>query len=120
MNSSYRHNSARTSSPKAVGRNAGARGGHHFSPETCTDFMRKVRGSLNPVGRAVILEMAPNEDRISPPIAAGFSLTMLATTAEGDAYTHTQLVKFCRDAGFAKAEAHPLLPTPQTAVVTEA
>lgn len=93
---------------------------HHFSPETCTDFMRKVRGSLNPGGRAVILEMASNDDRISPPVAAGFSLTMLTTTAEGDAYTKSQLVKFCLDAGFAKAEAHPLLPTPQTAVVAEA
>ncbi len=53
-------------------------------------------------------------------MAAGFSLTMLTTTAEGDAYTKSQLVKFCLDAGFAKAEAHPLMPTPQTAVVAEA
>jgi SAM-dependent methyltransferase len=93
---------------------------HHFSPETCTDFMRKVRASLNPGGRAVILDFAPNDDRVSPPMAASFSLTMLATTAEGDAYTKTQLVKFCLDAGFVKAEAHPLLPTPQTAVIAEA
>jgi 2-polyprenyl-3-methyl-5-hydroxy-6-metoxy-1,4-benzoquinol methylase len=93
---------------------------HHFSPETCTNFMRKVRGSLNSGGRAVILEFAPNEDRVTPPMAAGFSLTMLTTTAEGDAYTQAQLVKFCLDAGFTKAEAHPLLPSPQTAVIAEA
>ncbi len=92
---------------------------HHFSPATCTDFMRKVRASLNPGGRAVILEMAPNDDRISPPVAAGFSLTMLLSTAEGDAYTQSQLVKFCRDAGFTKAEAYPLVPTPQSAIIAE-
>jgi 2-polyprenyl-3-methyl-5-hydroxy-6-metoxy-1,4-benzoquinol methylase len=93
---------------------------HHFSSETCTDFMRKVRGCLNPGGRAAILEFAPNDDRVSPPMAAGFSLTMLTTTAEGDAYTKTQLLKFCRDVGFTKAEVHPLLPTPQTAIIAEA
>lgn len=92
---------------------------HHFSPETCTDFMRKVRRSLNPGGRAAILEMAPNDDRVTPPIAAGFSLTMLSTTAEGNAYTKTELVNFCRDAGFAKAEAKPLDPTPQSVVIAE-
>jgi 2-polyprenyl-3-methyl-5-hydroxy-6-metoxy-1,4-benzoquinol methylase len=93
---------------------------HHFSPETCTDFLRKVRASLNPGGRAAILEFAPNDDRVTPPTAAAFSLTMLTTTAEGDAYTKTQLVKFCHDAGFAKAEAQPLLPSPQTAVIADA
>jgi 2-polyprenyl-3-methyl-5-hydroxy-6-metoxy-1,4-benzoquinol methylase len=92
---------------------------HHFSAKVCTNFMRKVRESLNPGGRAVILEMAPNDDRVTPPMAASFSLTMLTSTAEGDAYTQTELMKFCRDAGFAKAEANPLSPTPQTAVVAE-
>jgi 2-polyprenyl-3-methyl-5-hydroxy-6-metoxy-1,4-benzoquinol methylase len=93
---------------------------HHFSPATCTDFMRKVRAALKPGGRAAILEMAPNDDRVSPPTAAAFSLTMLLSTAEGDAYTQNQLVKFCLDAGFAKAHAAPLTPTPQSVVIAEA
>jgi hypothetical protein len=47
---------------------------HHFDIPTCTDLMRKVRGALNPGGRAVTLEFVPNEDRVTPPEQASFSL----------------------------------------------
>ena len=39
-----------------------------------------------------VLEFVPNEERISPPIPAGFALTMLASTPGGDAYTFPELV----------------------------
>ena len=57
--------------------------------------------SLKPGGRAAALEFVPNEDRVSPPMAAAFSLTMLATTASGDAYTLRDLETMYRAAGFA-------------------
>ena len=57
------------------------------------------------------------EDRITPPLAAGFSLTMLAGTPAGDAYTLSQLRQMATDAGFkGGVAAHPL-PTPETVVV---
>ena len=54
-------------------------------------------------GRAVTLEFVPNEDRISPPDAAGFSLMMLAATPSGDAYTFSELDRMLRNAGFSRS-----------------
>jgi SAM-dependent methyltransferase len=89
---------------------------HHFDEATCTTLLRKCADALKPGGRAVILEFVPNDDRVTPPMAAGFSLTMLAGTPSGDAYTLGQLKKMATDAGFTSVSAHPL-PTPETVVV---
>jgi O-methyltransferase domain len=53
---------------------------HHFDTATCEKLLRKVRAALADGGRAVTLELVPNEDRISPPEAAGFSMMMLGGT----------------------------------------
>jgi 2-polyprenyl-3-methyl-5-hydroxy-6-metoxy-1,4-benzoquinol methylase len=89
---------------------------HHFDRLTCVALLRKVAESLNAGGRVAILEFVPNEDRISPPMAAGFALTMLAATPGGDAYTLRELREMLADAGFSNAAAHPL-PNPQTVIV---
>ena len=80
---------------------------HHFDPATCTAFMRKVHAALAPGGRAAIVEFVPNPDRISPPNAAGFSMTMLISTPTGDAYTFAELEDFSKNAGFARVELVP-------------
>lgn len=91
---------------------------HHFDMPTCTDLMRKVRGALNPGGRAVTLEFVPNEDRVTPPEQASFSFIMLATTPSGDAYTFSQYEGMFREAGFAKSELHRLQGPPQSVIVS--
>ena len=73
---------------------------HHFDTATCTTLLRKVAAALKPGGRAVILEFVPNDDRVTPPMAAGFALMMLAGTPAGDAYTLRQLRQMLEDAGF--------------------
>src|SRR5258706_15919533 len=60
---------------------------HHFDAPTCETLLRKVRAALADGGRAVALEFVPNEDRVSPPQAAAFSMIMLGSTPQGDAYT---------------------------------
>jgi len=82
---------------------------HHFDPPTCTDFLRKVHASLEPGGRAAIVEFVPNPDRVTPPMAAGFSLMMLATTPSGDAYTFAELESMAKSAGFGRVELAPPL-----------
>jgi len=81
---------------------------------------KKVHLALTPGGRAAALEFVPNEDRVSPPMAAGFSLTMLATTASGDAYTFRELEKMYQEAGFTGMTAHPVPHGPHTIVVGRA
>ncbi len=89
---------------------------HSFGPEENEKFLRKVHASLRPGGKVALLEFVPNDDRVSPPIPASFSLVMLAETPNGDAYTYRQLTAMLENAGFRQVERHDL-PTPQTIVV---
>lgn len=93
---------------------------HHFDKPTCVGLLKKVRQALKPGGSAATLEFVPNEDRVSPPMPAGFALTMLTTTAEGDAYTFSDLSAMYDDAGFAKVRAHPIPGSPHTIVMGNA
>jgi ubiquinone/menaquinone biosynthesis C-methylase UbiE len=90
---------------------------HHFDAPTNEKLLKKVHAALKPGGRALILEFVPNDDRVSPPMAAGFSLVMLAGTPAGDAYTYKELEGMCRNAGFKATTAHPLDPMPETVIV---
>ena len=80
---------------------------HGFDTAACTSLMRKVSVALNPGGRAAIAEYVPNPDRVSPPTAGAFSLTMLAATPSGDAYTFAELEGMSKSAGFTRAELSP-------------
>lgn len=91
---------------------------HHFDPPTCEMLLRKVRAALADGGRAVTLEFVPDEDRISPPGPAMFSLTMLATTPAGDAYTFSELERMFSNAGFSRSEQHHLVPAVNDVVVS--
>jgi SAM-dependent methyltransferase len=90
---------------------------HHFDPPTCEKLLAKVHAALKPGGRAVILEFVPNEDRVSPSIPAHFSLTMLAGTPGGEAYTFADLESMLRNSGYSSAENHCLPPTFSNVVI---
>jgi SAM-dependent methyltransferase len=89
---------------------------HHFDLPTCVQLLRKVRAALKPGGRAAALEFVPNEDRVSPPMSAAFSLTMLTTTPSGDAYTFRELEQMYKEAGFTSVTKHPVPTGPHTVV----
>jgi len=81
---------------------------HHFDPPTCGKLLAKVHRALKPGGRAATLDFVPNDDRVTPPTPAAFSLIMLATTEKGDAYTFAEYDRMFHEAGFARSELHPL------------
>ncbi|MBI5092642.1 MAG: methyltransferase domain-containing protein [Candidatus Hydrogenedentes bacterium] len=81
---------------------------HHFDVAACESLIRKISAALKPDGRVITLEFVPNEDRITPSTAAGFSLTMLAATPAGDAYTRTELERMFKNSGFTRNVAHDL------------
>ena len=91
---------------------------HHFDIASCESLLRKVNSALKDGGRAATLEFVPNEDRVSPPQAAAFSLTMLGATPAGDAYTFAELGEMCREAGFSRSEFHELPPTIHRVVIS--
>ena len=92
---------------------------HHFDPPTCETLLRKVRAALADGGRAVTLEFIPNDDRVTPPDAAAFSVMMLTSTPAGDAYTFAELERMFANAGFSRSTLHPLPPTIQQVVISE-
>ena len=93
---------------------------HHFNVADCTRFLGRVHAALRPGGKLVIVEFVPNEDRVTPPPSATFSIVMLGTTPEGDAYTFGEYRAMLTTAGFRDPQLHPLPPTAQSAVIAVA
>jgi 2-polyprenyl-3-methyl-5-hydroxy-6-metoxy-1,4-benzoquinol methylase len=90
---------------------------HHFDKQTCVGLLKKIHAALKPGGRAATLEFVPNEDRVSPPMPAAFAMTMLASTAAGDAYTLSELNAMYTEAGYGGLTAHPIPMSPHTIVM---
>jgi len=89
----------------------------HFEPAANEKMLKKAHAALNSGGQVVILEFVPNDDRVSPPVPAMFSLTMLGNTPKGDAYTLAEYGTMCRNAGFENPRLIPLEPMPESLVV---
>ena len=64
-----------------------------------------------------VLEFAVNDDRITPPGAGLFAMTMLTTTAVGDAYSQREIASMCASAGFHGVEHHAVPLTGQTVTI---
>ena len=92
---------------------------HHFDPATCEKLLRKVHGALADGGRAVTLEFVPNDDRVTPPDSAQFSMVMLTSTPSGDAYTFAEFERMFANAGFSRSTMHPLPPTMEHVIISE-
>ena len=92
---------------------------HHWDQPTNETLLRKVHAALADGGRVATLEFVPNEDRVTPPESAGFSLIMLIGTPSGDAYTFSQLERMFANAGFSRSTVHALPPTFQQVVISE-
>jgi len=92
---------------------------HHFDPPTNESLLRKVHAALAEGGRVATLEFVPNDDRVTPPDSAGFSMMMLVGTPSGDAYTFAELQQMFANAGFSRSTIHPLPPTIQQVVISE-
>lgn len=90
---------------------------HHFDQATCEAFLRRVRAALAPEGEVAVLEFVVDDNRTTPRECALFSLTMLALTPAGKAYSYGELDEMFRNAGFSETELHPLPPAFQRVVI---
>lgn len=93
---------------------------HHFDPQTNATMFRKIHAALRPGGRLALIEFIPNADRVSPPAAASFSMTMLTSTPAGDAYTFDEYKQMLQDTGFGDIRMVDVAPTPQRMVIATA
>jgi hypothetical protein len=91
---------------------------HHFSMEENVTLLKRIRGAMKAGGQVATVEFVPNEDRVTPPMSAGFAMQMLGGTPHGDAYTFSEYQKMFSDAGFGASTLHELEPTPERLVLT--
>lgn len=91
---------------------------HHFDRPTIVRLLLRIREAMADEGRVATVEFIPNDDRVTPPMAAGFGLTMLGSTPAGDVYTFPEIDGMFREAGFGESRMVDLDPTPQRAVIT--
>ena len=91
---------------------------HCFDIPTNIGLLKKVWTAMKPGGLLATVELVPNEDRISPPIAASFSMNMLGATNGGDAYTFSEFDRMFRAAGFDGSRMQLLEPTPHALILT--
>ena len=92
---------------------------HHFDWNTCVGLLKRVKAALKPTGIVATSEFVPNDDRITPPDAASFSVTMLGGTEGGDAYTFAEFEKMFANAGFAHSEIQPLPASIEQVVISQ-
>jgi SAM-dependent methyltransferase len=90
---------------------------HHFGPPAIETLLRKIHAALAPNGRVVTVEFVPNDDRVSPAVPAGFSLIMLSSTKDGDAYTFAEFDRMFCNTGFSSNELRPG-PGPQSFIIS--
>jgi 2-polyprenyl-3-methyl-5-hydroxy-6-metoxy-1,4-benzoquinol methylase len=90
---------------------------HHFDQPACVSFLERMHDALRSGGRIALLEFVPDEDRLSPPAAVAFPVTMLAMTPSGDAYTFAQYQQMLGTAGFRDIRLHQLPPSVEQVVV---
>jgi SAM-dependent methyltransferase len=90
---------------------------HHFDPAAIETLLRKIYSALKPGGAAVTVEFVPNEDRVTPPTPAAFSLIMLGSTRAGDAYPFSEFDRMFRAAGFSSSVLSHT-PGPQSIIIS--
>jgi 2-polyprenyl-3-methyl-5-hydroxy-6-metoxy-1,4-benzoquinol methylase len=90
---------------------------HHFDVPTNVGLFEKIRAAMKSGARMAIVEMAVNDDRVTPPGAGMFAMSMLTTTASGDAYSQREIASMCTRAGFHGVTHHSVPNTPQTVTI---
>jgi hypothetical protein len=77
-----------------------------------------IMGLLSKEGEEYSIKIVPNDDRVSPPVAASFAMQMPGSTPARDAYTLAEYTKMFEKAGFASSVAHRLEKSPMTLIVS--
>jgi SAM-dependent methyltransferase len=88
---------------------------HSHDEAQCRLIIDKCVQALNPGGRLAIQDFFLNDDGVSPPEAAMFSVHMLAVTPGGRAYKYREVAEWMTAAGLSAPEH--LETSPQTSVL---
>jgi len=81
---------------------------HDFAPDRAREILGRVVAALPRGGRVVVLEIVPDEERRTPPLAVAFSVAMVVNTAGGDAHTASQYQAWMEGAGLTDVVVTPI------------
>lgn len=90
---------------------------HHFDFPACASLIAKAFNALAPGGQLAVLDHVVDADGVTPPQAAAFGLTMLASTPAGNVYSAGELQEMARSAGFSHWALQRLPAGPQSLFV---
>jgi len=88
---------------------------HGESPDQVAALIQRAAAALTPSGKLVVHEFILEDDRSGPLYPALFSLNMLLGTAQGQAYSRSEIARFLQAAGLARLSWHPL-PGPSSLI----
>lgn len=91
---------------------------HHFDPPTNVKLLKKVRAAMKSGGTVATVEFVPNDDRVTPPVPASFSMMMLASTEAGDAFTFREYDQMFREAGFKESRVQDIQNSPERLILS--
>jgi predicted O-methyltransferase YrrM len=83
---------------------------HSHDEAQCRLILNKAIDALNPGGTLAVQDFFLNDDGISPPGAAMFSVHMLAVTPRGRSYTHREVADWLVEAGLTIPDYHQTTP----------
>lgn len=92
---------------------------HHFSEERTLDLLSRLATALKPDGRLVIHEFISGAEPTETPFPYLFSVIMLTSTAEGEAYSLDTYERLLRESGFMSPEVHPSRGLPSHFLISE-
>ena len=75
---------------------------HSHSSDENRALLREIYGCLNRGGRLILRDVFMSRDRVTPEWAALFSVLLLLQTPQGRCYTVAEVLRWLREAGFAK------------------
>lgn len=79
---------------------------HHFSEQRCLTLMCRLAEALKPDGRLVIHEFISGSRPAETPFPYLFSIIMLTSTRDGEAYSLDTYSRLLQEAGFSPPEVH--------------
>jgi ubiquinone/menaquinone biosynthesis C-methylase UbiE len=78
---------------------------HLYDPKDAQILLANAYSALRPGGRLVIKDMWMNDDRMGPPIALYFALTLAVYTAGGDVHEPRRVCRWAKEQGFSNVAA---------------